>query len=135
MAALVGLSEPTVSQLVHKVSDEDNPVFIGNINALRQIVIVGSITRLKPAVALALRCGAWKAELLDVAVPSDCRLMEPVARLLYEKLQGMQARDPQLVYISNVRARAIRRADGIASDFGGQHCLRRSLARCHDSFA
>jgi malonate decarboxylase epsilon subunit len=116
MAALIGLDEPAVSQLVYKVSKEDNPVFVGNINAPRQIVIVGSITGLKQAVALALRCGARKAELLDVAVPSHCRLMEPVARLLHEKLQGMAVHDPQLVYISNVKARAIRFAEGIASD-------------------
>ena len=116
MAALIGLDERTVSQLVHKVSKEHDPVFVGNINAPRQIVIVGSIAGLKQAMALALRFGARKAELLDVAVPSHCRLMEPVTRLLHEKLQGMPVRDPQFVYISNVRARAIRFAEGIASD-------------------
>jgi malonate decarboxylase epsilon subunit len=116
MAALVGLSELRVTQLVQEVSTEDHPIFVGNINAPRQIVISGAIAGLNKAVALALRFGARKAELLDVAEPSHCPLMEPVARLLRERLQEILVRDPRYVYVSNVKARAIRRADGIAAD-------------------
>ena len=42
--------------------------------------------------------------------------MQPIAKSLREQLRSMQIRDPQFVYVSNVKARAIRSAAGIATD-------------------
>src|SRR6267142_40378 len=41
-AAVVGLTEKQVSTLVEAAYTEQNPVYVGNINAPRQIVIAGS---------------------------------------------------------------------------------------------
>jgi malonate decarboxylase epsilon subunit len=64
----------------------------------------------------AVELGARKAELVHVSVPSHCPLMQPIAKSLLEQLRSIQLRDPQFVYVSNVKARAIRSAVGIATD-------------------
>ena len=42
LAAIVGLREKEIAPLVEEASTEQNPVYVGNINAPRQIVIAGS---------------------------------------------------------------------------------------------
>jgi malonate decarboxylase epsilon subunit len=116
LAALIGLNETQVTGLVKAVSSEAHPVFVGNINAPRQIVIAGSIDGMKEVLSRAVELGARKAELLHVSVPSHCPLLQPIAKSLREQLRLMQIRDPQFVYVSNVKARAIRSAVGIATD-------------------
>jgi malonate decarboxylase epsilon subunit len=116
LAALIGLNEIQVSGLVKAVSSEAHPVFVGNINAPRQIVIAGSIDGMNEVLSRAVELGARKAELLPVSVPSHCPLLQPIAKSLREQLRSMQIRDPQFVYVSNVKARAIRSAVGIATD-------------------
>jgi len=116
LAALIGLNETQVSGLVKAVSSEGQPVFVGNINAPRQIVIAGSIDGMNEVLSRAVELGARKAELLHVSVPSHCPLLQPIAKSLREQLRSMQIRDPQFVYVSNVKARAIRSAVGIAAD-------------------
>jgi malonate decarboxylase epsilon subunit len=116
LAALIGLNETQVSGLVKAVSSEAHPVFVGNINAPRQIVIAGSIDGMKEVLRRAVELGARKAELLPVSVPSHCPLLQPIAQSLREQLRSMQIRDPQFVYVFNAKARAIRSAVGIATD-------------------
>jgi hypothetical protein len=64
----------------------------------------------------AVELGARKAELLHVSVPSHCPLLQPIAKSLREQLRSMQIRDPQFVSVSNVKARTIRSAVGIATE-------------------
>ena len=116
LAAVIGLNETQVSGLVKAVSSEAHPVFVGNINAPRQIVIAGSIDGMNEVLNRAVDLGARKTELLHVSVPSHCTLLLPVAKSLQEQLRSMQIRDPQFVYVSNVKARAIRSAVGVATD-------------------
>jgi len=116
LAALVGLNETQVTGLVQAVSSEAHPVYVANINAPRQIVIAGSIDGMNEVLRRAMELGARKAELLHVSVPSHCPLLQPIANSLREQLRSMQVRDPRFVYISNVNARAIRSAAGIATD-------------------
>jgi malonate decarboxylase epsilon subunit len=116
LAALIGLNETQVSGLVKAVSSEGHPVYVGNINAPRQIVIAGSIDGMKEVSSRAVGLGASKAELLHVSVPSHCPLLQPIAESLREQLRSMQIHDPRFVYVSNVKARAIRSAAGIATD-------------------
>jgi malonate decarboxylase epsilon subunit len=116
LAAIVGLNEAQVTRLVDDVTDEAHAAFVANINAPRQIVIAGHIQSLRQVLEKALRSGARKAELLPVTVPSHCSLLQPVADSLREQLQSMSMRDPKIVYISNVNARAVRTAAGVAKD-------------------
>jgi malonate decarboxylase epsilon subunit len=116
LAATVGLSEKQVSRLVELAYTGENPVFVANINAPRQIVIAGSIEGMKKVLDDARFQGARKAEYLDVEVPSHCSLMQPIADSLRAQLGSMRVSDPKVPYIGNVNGRALRSAQGVAND-------------------
>jgi malonate decarboxylase epsilon subunit len=116
LAAIVGLIEKHVSRLVELAYTNENPVFVANINAPRQIVIAGSIDGMKKVLDDARSQGARKAEFLNVSVPSHCSLMQPIADSLLAQLGSMSVSDPKVPYIANVTARAIRTAQGVARD-------------------
>jgi malonate decarboxylase epsilon subunit len=116
LVVIVGLSEKQVSRLVESAYTDKNPVFVGNINAPRQIVIAGSFEGMKKVLIDARSQGARKAEMLDVPVPSHCPLLQPIADSLRAQLSSMSVSDPKVPYIANVNARAIRTAEGVAKD-------------------
>ena len=116
LAAIVGLSEIQVSKLVEEAYTERAPVYVGNINAPRQIVIAGSDEGIRKVLEAARKSGARKAEELHVSVPSHCPLLEPVAEALRESLDKMNLQSPNYVYVGNVNARTLRTSDAIAED-------------------
>jgi malonate decarboxylase epsilon subunit len=116
LAAIVGLSEIQVSRLVEEVYTELAPVYVGNINAPRQIVIAGSDEGIRKVLDAARKNGARKAEELHVSVPSHCPLLEPVAVALRESLKKMHLQSPNYVYVGNVSARTLRTSDAISED-------------------
>ncbi len=116
MAAIVGLSESQVLQITESVYTEEAPVFVTNINAAKQIVTAGARSGLLQLIERAEAMGAQRAELLKVSVPSHCRLLEPVASALSERLQAISLSRPKCTYISNVHARATYTAKGVQSD-------------------
>lgn len=116
LAAIVGLSESQVIKLVAAATTKEHPVFVGNINAPKQIVIAGSIEGMKVVLEEALMQGARKAELLDVLVPSHCPLLQPIADSLRAQMETISIQDPKVIYIANVNARAVRTAKGVAKD-------------------
>src|ERR1700735_506520 len=69
LSAIVGLSETQVAKLVDSENTKEYPVFVGNINAPRQIVIAGSNEGMEAVLEKARMQGARKAERLDVPVP------------------------------------------------------------------
>ena len=116
LAVIVGLTETQVVQLVALHNAWDHPVFVGNINAPRQIGLAGSIPGMQLVLSDALQRGARKAELLPIAVPSHCSLLQPVAELLHQQMQSITVRNPKIPYLANLTARAIRNARGVAAD-------------------
>jgi malonate decarboxylase epsilon subunit len=116
LAAIVGLTEGQVATLVGQAHSAAAPVFVGNINAPRQIVIAGSDAGMARVLEAARRAGARKAQRLRVSVPSHCPLLEPVAIALRATLDAMTLTQPELVYVSNVKARASRTAAEVGGD-------------------
>jgi malonate decarboxylase epsilon subunit len=116
LAAIVGLAEVQVATLVEKAHTVQTPVYVGNINAPRQIVIAGSDAGMTRVLEAARRSGARKAEHLDVSVPSHCPLLEPVAAALRETLASMKLEQPRKIYVGNVKARPLRTAEAVAED-------------------
>jgi malonate decarboxylase epsilon subunit len=116
LAAIIGLSERQVTAIVDSVHTAANPVFIGNINAPRQIVIAGSMEGMQKALEEASRQGARKAELLHISVPSHCPLLSPIADSLRHLLNYMHLEAPKIPYIANVTGRAVRSASAVATD-------------------
>jgi malonate decarboxylase epsilon subunit len=116
LAAIVGLTEKQVSTLVEEAHTKQTPVYLGNINAPRKIVIAGSDEGMTKVLEAARKSGARKAERLHVSVASHCPLLEPVAVALRTSLRKMQLQWPRRVYVGNVNARALRTPDAIAED-------------------
>ena len=116
LAAIVGLNERQVKAMVDSVHTAATPVFVGNINAPRQIVIAGSLEGMQKVLEVAHRQGARKAELLHVSVPSHCPLLSSVADSLRLQLNSIQLKAPKFPYITNVNGRAVRSASAIATD-------------------
>ena len=116
LSAIVGLNEFQVMKIVQAVTSIHDPVFVGNINAPRQIVIAGSDAGMDRVLDEALRQSASKAVRLHVSVPSHCPLLQPVADLLRKRVASMNLRTPQMTYVGNVNARAIRTKEGVARD-------------------
>jgi malonate decarboxylase epsilon subunit len=116
LSAIIGLTEIQVSALVAEAHTPQTPVYVGNINAPRQIVIAGSDAGMSAVLEAARKRGARKAERLQVAVPSHCPLLEPVAAALRTSLQNLSLEQPQLIYVSNVKARPLRQASAVAED-------------------
>jgi malonate decarboxylase epsilon subunit len=113
MMAVVGLSEREVEVAVEA---SDAGVYVGNLNAPRQIVVSGSDAGLERLRVQALKQGARKVERLAVSVPSHCILLEDAARELIAAASQIPFKAPAVPYIGNRGARPLRTADAIRDD-------------------
>jgi malonate decarboxylase epsilon subunit len=116
LSAIIGLTETQVCTLVKNAYTEQNPVYVGNINAPRQIVIAGSYEGMDKVLDAARKSGARKAVRLHVSEPSHCPLLQPVAEALKKSLQAIHLQEPKMVYAGNVTGRALRSAEAISED-------------------
>src|SRR5208283_5926062 len=116
LSAIVGLNESQVTKIVQAVTSVQDPVFVGNINAPRQIVIAGSNVAMDQVLEKARLQGASKAVRLHVSVPSHCPLLQPVADVLERRISTLALGTPHSTYVGNMTARALRTKDLIAAD-------------------
>lgn len=116
LSAIVGLSETQVAKIVQSKTAQQAPVFVGNINAPRQIVIAGADAGMEKVLDEARRQGASEAARLHVGVLSHCPLLQPVADLLCKRISAMTLRTPEVTYVGNVTGRAIRMKELVAKD-------------------
>jgi malonate decarboxylase epsilon subunit len=116
LAAIVGLSESRVTQLVAAIHAPQTPLYVANLNTRMQTVLAGSDAALEGAIAAARQAGARHAARMSVSVPSHCALMDQVAVALREALATVPMARPRVPYMSNVRARALSDADAIRDD-------------------
>jgi malonate decarboxylase epsilon subunit len=100
LSAIVGLSESQVTKIVEATTSNQAPVFVGNINAPRQIVIAGANAAMDKVLEEALRQGASKAVRLHVSVLSHCPLLQPVADELQHRISAMSFCTPQECFTS-----------------------------------
>ena len=116
MAAIMGLDETQLSELIAEVTLSGFPVFLANLNAPRQIVVSGAEPGLERLMDLARRAGAGKTQRLNVSVPSHCRLLEPVAEELGRALAGVALRPLKCVYVGNRGGRSLRDPASVGLD-------------------
>ena len=95
LSAIVGLTESQVTEIVQRETTDQCPVFVGNINAPRQIVIAGANIAMERVLAEARRQGASNTVRLLVSVLSHCPLLQPVAEALATRVAGMSLKSPQ----------------------------------------
>ena len=116
LAAMVELNESQVTKIVQVTTSRQEPVFVANINAQGQIVIAGSNGGTKRVLEEARRQGASKAVRLQVAVPSHCPLLQPVATRLGMRILSMTLGTPRMFYVTNVNALPLRTNELVAND-------------------
>ena len=116
LSAVVGLNEQLLSRIVSEINKPESPVFLANLNAPTQIVIAGSDSGMEAVLNRAKTEGARTAKRLRVSVPSHCILLQGVADELTRCMTNIEIKTPELIYISNRRARALRDPDGIRED-------------------
>src|SRR6202167_394281 len=80
LSAIEGLNEPQVTKIVQAVYSQEAPVFVGNINAPRQIVIAGANRGMELALDEARRLGARKELPLQISGPPHCTPLPPGAQ-------------------------------------------------------
>jgi len=126
LTAIVGLAEDQVMSLIREADTPENPLYLGNVNSADQIVITGSFKGMEKVSSAALQAGARKAERLDVAVLSHSPLLQPIADVLTQTLHNIPLHRPRMVYVGNVRGRALRNAEDIAADLANNiaHAVR-----------
>ncbi|MFM0695857.1 malonate decarboxylase epsilon subunit [Paraburkholderia sp. GV068] len=117
LAAVSGLTEHELAALAARHIDEgEPPVYIGNVNAPRQIVMAGANTTLDSFIHRALHAGARKATRLAVSVPSHCELLAQASDELSAYARTIPFHAPQSVYIGNRGGRPLYTADAIRDD-------------------
>ena len=126
LTAIVGLKEDQVAGLIREAHTPESPVFLGSVNSTDQIVITGSFSGMEKVGSAALQTGARKAERLDVAVLSHSPILQPIADVLTQTLQNIPLHPPRMVYVGNLRGRALRNAEDIAWDLANNiaHAVR-----------
>jgi len=117
LAAISGLTEHQVATLAALHADEDSRhVYIGNVNAPRQIVVAGTNAALDAFIELALAAGARKATRLAVNVPSHCELLAHATDELVAYASEVPFQAPHSTYIGNRGGRPLYTADAIRDD-------------------
>ncbi|MBV9644607.1 MAG: malonate decarboxylase subunit epsilon [Verrucomicrobia bacterium] len=116
MVAITGLDEKQVSALVAEITSRGAPIFLANVNAPRQIVVSGALAGLEKLMEKVRLAGGSKAQRLDVAVPSHCQLLNPIAEELDRAAAGISLRDPKYVYVGNRSGRPLRDSVSVRDD-------------------
>ncbi|MCX4164856.1 MULTISPECIES: malonate decarboxylase subunit epsilon [Paraburkholderia] len=117
LAAVSGLNEAQIERLAlaHE-HDGYSRVYVGNVNAPRQIVIAGADDALEAFIERALANGARKATRLAVGVPSHCELLAPAADELLAYAATVPFHVPHSTYVGNRGGRPLYTADAIRED-------------------
>lgn len=117
LSAIDGLTEHEVEVLAGEMEQgRAGRVYVGNVNAPRQIVVAGADEALAAFNARALEAGAHRAKLLAVGVPSHCELLAAASGELVSYAASIPFRPPRAVYIGNRGARPLRSPDAIRED-------------------
>jgi malonate decarboxylase epsilon subunit len=117
LTAISGLTETQIETLAHaQLHAGGERVYVGNVNAPRQIVVAGADAALDAFAARALAAGARKAQRLAVSVPSHCELLADAAEQLTAWSRDIPFRAPQGVYIDNRGGRPLHSGDAIRAD-------------------
>lgn len=114
MAAVLGLDDDAIIAVCRDAAG-DEVVEAVNFNSPGQVVIAGHRPAVERAAEQAKAAGAKRAVLLNVSVPSHCRLMQPAAAQLARTLQAIDFAVPSVPIVSNVDVEVFDTADGIRS--------------------
>ncbi|QAV26445.1 [acyl-carrier-protein] S-malonyltransferase [Neobacillus thermocopriae] len=104
MAAVLGMDEALLQQVVDEASTESSPVQLANLNCPGQIVISGAKEAVERASQLAKEKGAKRVIPLEVSGPFHSILMKPAAEQFLSVLDTLAFQESAVPVISNVTA-------------------------------
>ncbi|MDY7547987.1 malonate decarboxylase subunit epsilon [Glaciimonas sp. CA11.2] len=116
MAAISGIDRYQLAPIIANIHSTKTPVYLANLNGLRQNVISGSEEAMQSVMTLALVSGATSAVRLAVNVPSHCELFNPAALDMQDAFSSVKVSRPTLTYLSASATRALFDPTMIASD-------------------
>lgn len=115
MAAVTGLKLDEVVCIC-----DSKGVEVANINTETQIVIAGDSEKVDEAMAVVAEKGGRSTVLLGIDVPSHTSHMNPVSEKIAGFLQGIEVRDPKILFWTNVKAQLLSRAEDIRDNLSRQ---------------
>lgn len=107
MAAIIGLDDQAVAEVVAEANGAGQRVWIANYNSPGQVVIAGEQEALEQALSLAKERGAKRAVSLAVSVACHTPLMAAAGERLARALEATQLRRPWAPVVSNAVARPL----------------------------
>lgn len=116
LAAISGLPQKRIEQLVAEVHQPQSPVYLANINTEDQFVIAGQDEAMKQVLAAAHQLGASKTTRLAVSVPSHCALLDEPAQQLAAAMADITLSRPRHRYLSGSTGRVLWTPEAIADD-------------------
>lgn len=119
MAAILGLDDEAIMAICRDAAGAE-VVEAVNFNSPGQVVIAGHRPAVERATGQAKAAGAKRAVMLNVSVPSHCRLMQPAAEQLEETLQSIEFSAASVPVLSNVDVEAYETAAQIRSGLARQ---------------
>lgn len=114
MAAIIGLEADVVEAICGEAAAL-GCCQIANDNGGGQLVISGGKAAVEKAAALASEKGAKRALMLPVSAPFHSALMAPAADAMAQALAAVEAKDPVVPVVANVRAAPVSDAKTIVS--------------------
>ncbi|MFW2096949.1 MULTISPECIES: malonate decarboxylase subunit epsilon [unclassified Acinetobacter] len=115
MMALIGADKASVSEWVKEVQQDQQDVFVANINSVNQIVISGVDIAMQHVADIARQKGVLSKK-LSVAVPSHCELLKNQAEALDAEVKKISTGSPKIRYLSGTTARLLVHQDQIIDD-------------------
>ncbi len=123
MTAVLGLDGETVDAACAKVREATGlPVSVANYNCPGQIVITGAKEAVDQAAQALSEAGAKRCMPLNVSGPFHSALLAEAAEKLGKELEGVELKNPQIPYLTNVTAEPVVSADGIRELLAKQIC-------------
>lgn len=104
MCALIGASRELIEECILKL--ESGVVEIANYNSPAQIVISGEKEAVEEAATILKENGAKRAIMLDVSGPFHSSLLKGAGEKLKLELEKTDMREPEVLVVSNVDAKA-----------------------------
>jgi [acyl-carrier-protein] S-malonyltransferase len=106
MAAIVGLSESDIEQLLKEVAGR-GVVQIANLNTPTQIVISGEVEAVRAAMDVAATSNARRVVELKVSGAFHSSLLKSASEGMESVLKGVQIERPQCIFVANVTGGAL----------------------------
>ncbi|MBI2845545.1 MAG: ACP S-malonyltransferase [Chloroflexi bacterium] len=123
MAAILGLEDQVVEEIVREVDGGEQRLAVANYNCPGQVVVSGEKEALEEAMQLAKERGANRVVALTVSIPAHSPLMASAAQGMATALRQNRAGEAKIPLIANVTAQPISSPEDIHQELIAQLLL------------